>query len=132
MTIALDTKGPEIRTGLLSTFESVRCSALSFVAGGVCVRRTPWDPIDMTGWQLTHISSTPQDPRAEVELVKGETITVTIDDAYAEKCSKDMLYVDYKNIVKGEHACAQIVLGSLPPVSCIPLILPLLPHLAAQ
>jgi pyruvate kinase len=27
-------------------------------------------------------------------------VRLTIDEAYAEKCTKDNLYVDYKNIVK--------------------------------
>lgn len=57
--IALDTKGPEIRTGLL--------------AGG---------------------------GSAEVELVTGEEIRVTLDDNFKEKGTKEKIYVDYKNMTK--------------------------------
>ncbi|XP_048749110.2 pyruvate kinase PKM-like isoform X3 [Ostrea edulis] len=57
--IALDTKGPEIRTGLLE--------------GGAS---------------------------AELSLVAGDMIKITTDDKYKEKCTKQVLWVDYKNITK--------------------------------
>ena len=57
--IALDTKGPEIRTGLLE-------------AGAT----------------------------AEVILKKGNTIRITTDVSFAEKCSSEVLYLDYENIAK--------------------------------
>jgi len=57
--VALDTKGPEIRTGLLE--------------GGAS---------------------------AEIELIKDATIKLTTDQAFYEKCTSEMLFVDYVNIVK--------------------------------
>ncbi|XP_015925661.1 pyruvate kinase PKM [Parasteatoda tepidariorum] len=57
--IALDTKGPEIRTGLLN-----------------------------------------EGPSAEVEIVKDSVVTLSTSDAYKEKCSSTIVYVDYKNITK--------------------------------
>jgi pyruvate kinase len=39
-------------------------------------------------------------PTAEVELVKGKSIKVTIDDSYKEKGSNEVIHVDYKNITK--------------------------------
>ena len=58
--IALDTKGPEIRTGLLEN----------------------------------------DDGRLELALEKGAAIKLTTDEAFKEKCTKDVLYLDYKNLPK--------------------------------
>lgn len=42
----------------------------------------------------------PQGATAEVEMMKGKMVKVTTDEAYYEKCSAEILYVDYKNITK--------------------------------
>merc|ERR1711992_154369 len=60
LAIALDTKGPEIRTGLLEG----------------------------------------DDGKLELTLEKGATIKIVTNDEFEEKCTKDTLWVDYKNIPK--------------------------------
>jgi len=60
LAIALDTKGPEIRTGLLEG----------------------------------------DDGRKELELKAGASIKITTNDEYKEKCTEDVLWLDYKNITK--------------------------------
>merc|ERR1712226_992520 len=60
LAIALDTKGPEIRTGFLEG----------------------------------------DDGRLELTLETGASIKITTDDAFKEKCTKETLWVDYKNIPK--------------------------------
>uniref|UniRef100_A0A2K6EC82 Pyruvate kinase n=1 Tax=Macaca nemestrina TaxID=9545 RepID=A0A2K6EC82_MACNE len=37
---------------------------------------------------------------AEVELKKGATLKITLDNAYMEKCDENILWLDYKNICK--------------------------------
>ena len=59
LAIALDTKGPEIRTGVL--------------AG---------------------------DPNKDIVLTTGQKIKLTTDEALKDKVSTEVVYLDYKNIVK--------------------------------
>lgn len=41
-----------------------------------------------------------QGASAEVTLKTGEMIKITVDDNYKEQCSEEILWVDYKNIIK--------------------------------
>merc|ERR1712240_1968 len=60
LAIALDTKGPEIRTGLLEG----------------------------------------DDGRKEITLKAGSSIKITTNDEFKEKCTAEVLWLDYKNITK--------------------------------
>lgn len=35
-----------------------------------------------------------------MELKKGNMIKITLDDAHMENCSEELLWLDYKNIIK--------------------------------
>lgn len=35
-----------------------------------------------------------------MELKKGDTIKLTLDDSYKENCDEEILWLDYKNIAK--------------------------------
>lgn len=37
---------------------------------------------------------------SELDLRNGMTVRLTTDTAFADKCTKDNLFVDYKNIVQ--------------------------------
>ncbi len=48
----------------------------------------------------TLVSFVQDDGRKEVELKAGATIKITTNDEFKEKCTADLLWVDYKNITK--------------------------------
>lgn len=85
MAIALDTKGPEIRTGLIK--------GVSFCA--------EWPQLygEQKGDDQNQLCLV-QSGTAEVELKKGETIKITLDDKYKENCDEKILWLDYKNMPK--------------------------------
>ena len=50
---------------------------------------------------------TQDDGRKELVFEAGDTLKLTTDDAFKEKCTKEVVWLDYKNITKVE--LAQIV-----------------------
>lgn len=91
--IALDTKGPEIRTGILQGVRGGR--------GGRGGRRGDGQSRGGRGagphsgrWLR------PQGPEAEVELVKGSQVLVTVDPAFRTRGDAHTVWVDYPNIVR--------------------------------
>ena len=40
------------------------------------------------------------DGRAEIVFEAGDTVKLTTDDAFKEKCTKEVIWLDYKNITK--------------------------------
>ncbi|KAL0623073.1 Pyruvate kinase PKM [Plecturocebus cupreus] len=45
---------------------------------------------------------------AEVELKKGAPLKFTLDNAYMEKCNKNILWLDYKNVCKVVEVSSKI------------------------
>lgn len=84
LAIALDTKGPEIRTGSFEKAESAVAEVA--VAEG----------------------DNAQDDCTVVELIKDETIKITTNIESAATQTKDQIYVDYPNIVNILAPCDRI------------------------
>lgn len=85
LAIALDTKGPEIRTGLLEGVSKMKIIYLFFLH-------------DFEFFFFIFLVL--QGGSAEIELKRNDTIKLTTDKAYSEKGNKDVVYVDYDNITK--------------------------------
>ena len=43
---------------------------------------------------------TQDDGRKELIFEAGDTLKLTTDDAFKEKCTKEVVWLDYKNITK--------------------------------
>lgn len=106
MAIALDTKGPEIRTGVLQGVRSLwvrpvwgleeyespgageRVSAGQHWSGPTCETQAslPTPPL--------------QGPESEVELVKGSQVLVTVDPKFQTRGDAKTVWVDYHNITR--------------------------------
>lgn len=80
LAIALDTKGPEIRTGLLEGVSQLNFK-INFILSYYCVIKI-------------------QGGSAEVELKKGEQIRLSTDKAFENSGNATQVYVDYPNITK--------------------------------
>ena len=62
--------------------------------------------------------------KSEVTLETGAAIKITTDDAFMEKCTKDILWVDYKNInlmilLLDGSDCVMLLSETANPVQCI-------------
>uniref|UniRef100_A0A158Q8G6 Pyruvate kinase n=1 Tax=Elaeophora elaphi TaxID=1147741 RepID=A0A158Q8G6_9BILA len=93
--IALDTKGPEIRTGIIEMFAS-------YVAKFTCSckesNRTYLLSIDHLEKEK-YKGKNKHGEKNEVLLQSGNDVIVTTNDAFVSKCSSEMIYFDYKNII---------------------------------
>ena len=47
---------------------------------------------------------TQDDGRKELVFEAGDTLKLTTDDAFKEKCTKEVVWLDYKNITKVKTA----------------------------
>ena len=83
MAIALDTKGPEIRTGLLKGVSLLQLSVMA-----------PF-------FHVTYLSILvpAKGGTAEIELKQGDRIKLSTDKRYFDCGDKNTIYVDYVNII---------------------------------
>lgn len=113
--IALDTKGPEIRTGILQgvrggpAWGAGAQRACAGGAGGLGQGAWAWE--GLLAWEGRGVGGAwrgsgtpdswlrPQGPEAEVELVKGSQVLVTVDPAFRTRGDANTVWVDYPNIV---------------------------------
>lgn len=102
--IALDTKGPEIRTGILQGVRGgprpgCRGPSASERRGGCSPGGVAWERAWCGRSETQDSWLRPQGPEAEVELVKGSQVLVTVDPAFRTRGDANTVWVDYPNIV---------------------------------
>ncbi|VDK28972.1 unnamed protein product [Gongylonema pulchrum] len=108
--IALDTKGPEIRTGLIAGVRLLYLyngakyltaqAANKPVNAGFIVNDKRHRANEKKGLIAIKYRNIFQSATAEVGLKKGEKIRLTTNCAMATRCTAQVLYVDYQNITK--------------------------------